>query len=156
LASGLCPKKPKGSQFTVTARSVEGASKQATNVILNPRASKEQKVEAVSKVAEAAAVEAVKETAKKVARSPTLAAAKAAVKKAAPLAIGISAPLAAGAAIGVARFKLAEKRRATDQTPEGKALRALADVEKNLKRKLTPAERRTLFKQHVEWFRKHP
>ncbi|HMG19284.1 MAG TPA: hypothetical protein VK573_11205 [Gemmatimonadales bacterium] len=149
--------KPKGerNRLTVSSRSVEGASKQATSVILNPRSTKEQKLEAVSKVAEAATVEAVKQSAKKVAASPTLALAKAALKKAAPLAIGISAPLAAGAAVGVLRYKVAKRRRETDMTAEGRALRALAEVEKNLKRKLTPAERRTLFAQHVAYFKTH-
>jgi hypothetical protein len=140
---------------TVTARSLEGASKQATDVILNPRATKEQRVAAVSKVAEAATVETVKQTARKVVTPQRIAVAKAAVKKAAPLALGISLPLALGAAVGVARYKLAQKREAADMTPEGKALRALREVEKNLKRKLTPSERRILFKQHVDYYRTH-
>lgn len=158
LANGRCPVKPKGerNRLTVSSRTVQGASKQATSVVLNPRASAQQKVEAVAKVAEAAAVETVKQTARKIITPSRIAAAKAALKKAAPLAIGISAPLAAGAAVGVARFKVAQHRAATDMTPQGKAIRALTQVEKNLKRKLTPAERRVLFKQHVEFYRKNP
>ena len=158
LANGRCPQKPRGARnrLTVSARSVQGASKQATDVILNPRASRQQKVEAVTKVAEAAATESVKQTARKIATPSRIASAKAAVKKAAPFALGIAAPIAAGAGVGVLRYKTAQRRRATDQSPQGKALRALAQVEANLKRKLTEAERRVLFKQHVEFFTKNP
>lgn len=152
LANGRCPAKPRGSRNrqTVTARSVEGASKQATDVILNPRASREQKVEAVAKVAEAAGTEAAKTAVRKVATPTRIARAKEAAKRFGPRVIELAKQTPIGGAVTAAQAVLK-----IDTYAKIRALEELAETEKALKRKLTPSERATLKKQYEEWFASH-
>lgn len=127
-------------------------------MILNPRASKEQKVEAVGKVAEVTAQEAVKTTARKIATPKRQEAVKEAVRKALNK-YGGAVPIV-GPAVKAAQTVLeqmpteAKLRRA--ETARRKTNAALKAVEKNLKRKLTRKERATLDKQHFDFFYRNP
>lgn len=129
-------------------------------MILNPRATREQKTAAVGKVAEVTAEETAKTTIRRVATPARIERTKAAIKSTAKKAAPLALPVAGAIAVGTARVKLqgkvAKRTLARSKTPEAKALRALDDVERNLKRKLTPKERRTLYAQHVEHFKRNP
>lgn len=86
-ADGLCPKAPSRARnsgknrTSVTARTSTGAAKQATDVILNPRASRQQKEKAVTKVAEVTATETAKTTIRKTVTPKRIERAKETVKK---------------------------------------------------------------------------
>lgn len=158
-ADGYCPKKPKSARAraTVTARSVEGASRQATDVILNPKATKEQKIEAVTKVAEAAAIETVKTTAKTVykkreAIKKALPAIGAAVQSGAAKAGAAAAPIGAAVAGGYVASKLMTGRIRKE------AEKMLADTIRRtppgLRHQFTPEVRAKLLDQYSAHIRK--
>lgn len=157
LANGRCPTKPKKAQ-------------QATRDIgtaIRPSSTPAERVEAVNRIGDQVAAEASKATARAIRTSGITKGIEqkisAALKKGgtyvAPVVAAAGLPvilLAAGGAIGFVRYTLSKQRFETSQEPMYKALRALITVEKNLKRKLTPEERRVLYKQHFDFFTANP
>jgi len=139
--------KPRGNKNrrTVTARSVSGASSQATDVILNPRATKDEKIAAVGRVGEVAAQETVKKTVTKVATNPKVQRIWAQILEKAKAGPGLIGLFANAVSLVLAADPYARIR----------TLEELNRTEKALKRKLTPDERTTLTKQYLAWFKVH-
>lgn len=136
----------------MTAKTTTSAVDQATDVILNPRASREQKIDAATKVAEVTATETVKQTVRKLATPSRIEKGKQYVKQGAQY-IGARLPQAAAvAAGGIAYGEQKKKLNAT-----WKAEQQLANTKKRLKgQKLTKAQEKTLRKQYREHFTKNP
>ena len=146
LANGRCPLKPRGSKnrLTVTARSVTGASREATDVVLNPKATRAQKIDAVEKVATATATETIKRTARKIATPSRLAKAK-------EIAVQV---LKKSPIIGSA-ISAAEIIRRADPYARIRANEEIAKTKKALKQPLSKKDEDTLRAQYIQWFTTH-
>lgn len=159
-ADGYCPKKPKSSakntgkaRTRVTAATPDAATKQATDVILNPKATSEQKVAAVGKVAEVTATETVKSTIRKVATPANIAKLKKAAKEQAPKILELATKGVVVAGMGKAYQHV---KKETFRSPKLRTLDQLKRTEQRLKRKLTKKERDLLTKQYMQFFTANP
>lgn len=114
-------------------------------MVLNPKATREQKIEAVSRVGEVAAQETVKKTVTKVAQN----------EKAQKLWQEVLQRAKGGPGlIGLFANAVSLVLNA-DPYARIRTMEELARVEKSLKRKLTPVERTSLTKQYLDWFKVH-
>lgn len=162
-ADGYCPKKPKsnnparqtsGNRTKVTARTGTSATTQAIDVVTNPRASKEQKVQAVEKAVEATATTGLKAAGKKAARSASFQKAKASavsIAKKVPVG-GVLGPVITAAQIVSAPAKKVSK--ALDRAEAELKLTKQRMARTN--QKLTKQQEKTLREQYRSYFLKNP
>ena len=164
---GLCPKKPKAPKTERATSvkqlsSVDGAARQAGEVLRSKKATKEQKHEAVRVLGEAVAVESTKKVgehivreARKAVRTPGgKAAATAALKKAAAVA-GVVPPLAAIAGTLYVGGKVLKANRSKEC--KAWARQQLAATKAKLGgAKMTPQQESTLLAQYEDHCSKKP
>ena len=165
-SDGLCPKKPKAAKKERAASvkqlsSVDGAARQAGQVLRSKKATGEQKREAVRVLGSAVAVESTKKVgehiareARKAARTPAAKTAiKAALKKAAVVA-GVVPTAAAVVGTLVVGGKVLKANRSSECKQWAK--QQLAATQAKLKTPLTPAQRSTLLSQYEAHCNKKP
>lgn len=156
-ADGRCPRKPSTARNTgrsrtsVTARTTAGATKQATDVLLNPRATAQQKGRAIEKAAEVTGTEVVKSTIRKTVTPKRIEQGKQFVKEKGPQLLEL---LKQGVVVAGEGKMYHEAKKQVSAA--AKADWELRQTEKRMKRKLTKKEADTLRKQYREYFTKNP
>lgn len=163
-AAGYCPKKPNnpyrqtsGNRTKVTARTGTSATTQAIDVVTNPRASKEQKAQAVTKAVEATATQGLKAGAKKAVKSGPVQRAKAS-------AVSIAKKIPVGGVLGpfvTAAQQVISKMPSESEIKSIRHARVRADAalkatEKKMKTPLTKKQRNILHLQLIDHFRRNP
>lgn len=149
-ASGLCPKKPRSTRANptrVTARTTSGAAEQAVKVLTNPRATREQKGQAIEKVGETLATETVR----KVAKTERAKALGKQALEAAKQGPGLLPKVLT--MLGIVSVS-PEKFRAAQRTE--KAMNAIRADFKRRGQKLSRKDEFTLAKQHMDYFLNNP
>jgi hypothetical protein len=169
-ADGRCPKKPKSARAAKAPtvkklKSVDGAARQAGEVLRSDKATKAQKHEAVKVLGSAVAGEASKKVAGDVARQAKKAVrqsggARAVAKKVAKVAAGSAAVRAGAVGAGIAGT-LYVGGKALDANRRREAAKwAAKQVSLTKKRlapqKLTPEQEATLYRQYFDHFVQQP
>lgn len=159
---GRCPPKPKAPKKVKQLQSVEGAAKQATQVLRSKEATTSQKKEAVKVLGTAVAVDVTKKVAADAQRKAKQALKKPETRKAiAKVAkeYGIPVAKAAGVATGVGvTLAVGGAALSANRAREAKkyADRELAKTKKKLGKALTPEMEKTLHKQYEDHAKKQP